>query len=253
MTAPRVTGPARSVAAQLPLDLGHRPALGREDFLVADCNTAAVAWIDRWPDWPGGGLAINGPAGCGKTHLAEVWRGRSGAIRVAAGTIATIEPPSLIGAARACVIDGLYDTAGTYPDERRLLHLYNLLRERGGHVLLVARMAPARWPVVLPDLKSRLSALPAVEIGPPDDTLLAAVLVKLFADRQLAVGTEVIAYLAQRMERSFETARRIVAALDREALAAHRRVALPLAREVLAREFPDTADLFGDGTNKPQD
>jgi chromosomal replication initiation ATPase DnaA len=241
------------MVAQLPLDLGHRPALEREDFLVAECNAAAVAWVDRWPDWPGGGLAIHGPAGCGKTHLAEVWRRQSGAIRVAAGTIAAAEPPSLIGAARACVIDGLYDDADFRPDERRLLHLYNLLRERGGHVLLVARMAPARWPIMLPDLKSRLAALPAVEIGPPDDTLLAAVLVKLFADRQLAVGTEVIAYLAQRMERSFETARRIVAALDREALAAHRRVALPLAREVLAREFPDTPDLFDATKHKPLD
>jgi chromosomal replication initiation ATPase DnaA len=241
------------MVAQLPLDLGHRPALGREDFLVAECNAAAVAWVDRWPDWPGGGLAIHGSAGCGKTHLAEVWRRQSGAIRIAADTIAAAEPPSLVGAARACVIDSLYDDPNARPDERRLLHLYNLMRERGGQVLLAAQHAPARWPIRLPDLKSRLAALPAVEIGPPDDTLLAAVLVKLFADRQLAVGTEVIAYLAQRMERSFETARRIVAALDREALAAHRRVALPLAREVLAREFPDTADLFDDAKHKPLD
>lgn len=246
------------MTAQLPLDLGHRPALGREDFLVADCNAAAVAWIDRWPDWPGGGLAIHGPAGCGKTHLAEVWRGRSGAIRIPAGSLGggargATEPPALVGDARSCVIDGLYDDAASAPDERLLLHLYNLLRERAGHVLLVAGTAPARWPVMLPDLRSRLTALPAVEIGPPDDTLLAAVLVKLFADRQLAVGTEVIVYLAQRMERSFEAARRIVAALDREALAAHRRVALPLAREVLAREFPDTADLFGAAKEQSQD
>lgn len=234
------------MTAQLPLDLGHRPALGREDFLVADCNAAAVAWIDRWPDWPGGGLALHGPAGCGKTHLAEVWRAVSGAIRLDAVALATAEPPQLLGAARACVIDGLYDNGTVRPDERRLLHLYNLMRERGGHMLLAARTAPARWPVKLPDLKSRLGALAAVEIGAPDDVLLAAVLVKLFADRQLAVGEEVIAYLARRMERSFEAARRLVAALDREALAAHRRIALPLAREVLRREFPETDDLFDD-------
>jgi len=241
------------VIAQLPLDLGHRPALGREDFLVADCNAAAVAWIDRWPDWPGGGLALHGPAGCGKSHLAEVWRGRSGAIRLDAGLLAAAEPPQLLGSARACVIDGLYDSAAAQPDERRLLHLYNLLRERGGQVLFVARAAPARWPVTLPDLKSRLGALPAVEIGPPDDTLLAAVLVKLFVDRQLAVGADVIDYLARRMERSFEAARRLVGALDREALAAHRRIALPLAREVLRREFPETNDLFDDTDKTGQD
>lgn len=234
------------MTAQLPLDLGHRPALGREDFLVAECNAAAVAWIDRWPDWPGGGLALHGPAGCGKSHLAEVWRGRSGAIRLDAALLAGAEPPQLLGTARACVIDGLYDSGAARPDERRLLHLYNLMRERGGHVLFAARAAPARWPVALPDLRSRLGALPAVEIGPPDDVLLAAVLVKLFVDRQLAVGADVIDYLARRMERSFEAARRLVAALDREALAAHRRIALPLAREVLRREFPQTNDLFDD-------
>jgi chromosomal replication initiation ATPase DnaA len=230
-----VTVRAHPVATQLPLDLGPRPALGREDFLLADCNAAAVAWIDRWPDWPGGGLAIHGPAGSGKSHLAAVWRRQSGALSIAVDELGTAEPPRLLGEARACVIDGLYDTSAR-PDERRLLHLYNLLRERGGHLLLTAQAPPARWPVVLPDLRSRLGALPAVEIGAPDDALLSAVLVKLFADRQLAVGTDVVAYLAPRMERSFAAARRIVDALDREALAAHRRIALPLARDVLARD-----------------
>lgn len=241
------------MSSQLPLDLGHRPALGREDFLVAACNAAAVGWIDRWPDWPGSGLAIFGPAGCGKSHLAEVWRAQSGAIRIAPRALAEAEPPQLLGDAVECVIDGLYDNPAARPDERRLLHLYNLLRERGGHLLLLARTAPARWPVTLPDLKSRVGALPAVEIGPPDDALLAAVMVKLFADRQLAVGAEVVHYLAARMERSFEAARRVVAALDREALAAHRRIALPLARDVLRREFPDTGDLFDDTRTRQQD
>lgn len=234
------------MTGQLPLDLGHRPALGREDFLVADCNAAAVAWIDRWPDWPGGGLALHGPAGCGKTHLAEVWRRESGAIRLDAASLAAREPPQLLGEARAVAIDDLYDNPGLLPDERRFLHLYNLMRERGGHLLLVGRAPPARWPVALPDLKSRLGALPAVEIGAPDDTLLTAVLVKLLTDRQLVVGAEVVDYLARRMERSFEAARRIVAALDREALAARRRIALPLAREVLRREYPEMNDLFDD-------
>lgn len=234
------------MSRQLPLDLGHRPALGREDFLVAECNAAAVAWIDRWPDWPGGGLALHGPAGCGKTHLSEVWRRESGAIRLDAASLAESEPPQLLGNARAAVIDDLYDNPGLRADERRFLHLYNLMRERGGHLLLVGRAAPARWPVELPDLSSRLGALAAVEIGAPDDALLSAVLVKLLTDRQLVVGAEVVDYLARRMERSFEAARRIVAALDREALAARRRIALPLAREVLRREYPEMNDLFDD-------
>ncbi len=239
------------MSAQLPLDLGHRPALGRDDFMVAPCNAAAVAWIDRWPDWPGGGLAIHGPAGCGKSHLAEVWRAQSGAIRIEPGRIGAVDPPQALGSAGACAIDGLFDSDAR-PDERWLLHLYNLLRERGGHLLLVARAAPARWPVALPDLKSRLGALPAVEIGPPDDMLLAAVLIKLFADRQLAVGAEVIEYCARRMERSFEAARRLVEALDRAALAAHRRVALPLARAVLEREPSSDGVRPADGAGPPQ-
>ncbi len=225
------------MATQLPLDLGHRQALGREDFLVADCNAAAVAWIDRWPDWPGGGLAIHGPAGSGKSHLAEVWRARSGAVRITAQALAVAEPPRLLGGARACVIDGLHDGAVRL-DERRLLHLYNLLREGGGHLLLAATSAPARWPVALPDLKSRLGALPAVEIGSPDDTLLAAVLVKLFADRQLAVDEGLIGYLATRIERSFAAARAVVAALDEEAMGRQRPLTRALAAELLR---PDDA------------
>jgi len=217
--------------AQLPLDLGHRASFGGDDFLVAPCNEAAVAWLDRWPDWPGPGLALWGPAGCGKSHLAHVFQARSGA--------RLIEPLALAEAELSGLAEGNGEVAldGAPPvDERALLHLYNLLAERQGHLLILSREAPARWGVRLPDLASRLAAMPAVRIDPPDEVLVEGLLVKLFADRQLAVQPEVVAYLVRRMERSFEAVRRTVARLDRESLARRRPVTLPLAREIVESE-----------------
>ena len=222
--------------AQLPLELAPRPALGREDFLVAPCNEVAVAWIDRWPDWPGPALAFYGPPGCGKTHLCQVWRAASGAVEIDGLQLARAEPPELLGAARTCVLDDAEDLlagegAGAYAEP--LLHLYNSLVERGGQLLLTGRAAPARWPTGLADLGSRLSAATAVRLEAPDDALMEALLVKLCADRQLAVGEEVLRYLLARMERSFAAARALVAALDRASLAERRAVTVPLARRVL--------------------
>ena len=214
---------------QLILDLGHRPALGERDFLVAPCNQAAVQWLDCWPDWPAPALAIHGPAGCGKTHLARVFAARSRAPILEAERVTTASVPARLGEARACVVDDA-DRADAEP----LLHLYNLIAERGGHLLLTAREPPARWPGLLPDLRSRLAAAPAVGVSAPDDALLAALLVKLFADRQLAVGEEVVLFLVHQMERSFDAARRLVADLDAAALRDRRSITIPLARSLLS-------------------
>jgi chromosomal replication initiation ATPase DnaA len=213
---------------QLTLDLGHRPALGEADFLVAPCNRAAIQWLDRWPDWPAPALTLYGPAGCGKTHLARVFAARSEAPIVEADRLLTETVPQLLGRARACVVDDA-DRAGAEP----LLHLYNLIAERRGAMLLTAREPPARWPGLLPDLRSRLVAAPAVAVEAPNDALLAALLVKLFADRQLAVSEDVVLFLLRHMERSFEAARRLVAELDAAALRDRRAITIPLARAVL--------------------
>ena len=214
--------------AQLPLDLPHRPALGREDFLVAPANEEAVGWLDRWPDWPAPALILAGPSGSGKTHLAHVFKSRSGAVLLAPERLERAPPRELMGSARAAIIDEAERAA-----EEPLFHLYNLAAERGLHLLLLARAAPARWGIALPDLRSRLLAAPVAYLAPPDDALLAAVLIKLFADRQLRVGEEVVSYLVPRLERSFAAAQRAVAALDQAALAAQRPITVPLAREVL--------------------
>jgi chromosomal replication initiation ATPase DnaA len=231
-------------AAQLPLELEPRPALGREDFLVAPSNEVAVAWIDRWPDWPGPALALYGPPGCGKTHLCQVWRANSGAVQVDADGLARAEPPELLGAARACVLDGAEAALGANAElERRVLHLFNLLAEHGGHLLVTGLDAPARWACALPDLRSRISAITAVPLAAPDDALMEAVLVKLFADRQVRVGGDVIQFLTARMERSFDAARALVAALDQASLADRRAITVPLARRVLEENQSADAEI----------
>jgi chromosomal replication initiation ATPase DnaA len=213
----------------MPLDFAHRVALGREDFLVAPSNRDAVAWLDAWPNWPAPGLVVYGPEACGKTHLAEVWRARSGAILLTAESIAGREAPTILGAAKAAIIEN----ADRGVDERALLHLYNFLAGQDGSMLLIAAAPAAQWSIRLPDLRSRLAALPAVEVGRPEDALLEAVMVKLFADRQLRIGPDVVSYLVSRLERSFATVRSIVSALDKAALAEGRAVTIPLARRVL--------------------
>ncbi|HJT08759.1 MAG TPA: DnaA/Hda family protein, partial [Stellaceae bacterium] len=136
--------------------------------------------------------------------------------------------PDLLGDARAAIVDDAEKA-----EEAPLLHLYNSMAERGGHLLVISRLAPARRAIVLADLRSRLVAAPSVALAPPDEAHIGALLVKLFADRQLALGEEVVAYLALHLERSFEAAQRAVAALDAAALAEQRPVTIPLARRVL--------------------
>ncbi len=216
-------------AVQFALPLPPREAFGREDFLVAPSNAEAVAWLDRWPDWPTRTLAIFGPRGSGKTHLAHVWKARSGAILLDAARLRGREPRSLMGEHGCCAIEG----ADRGVDETAFLHLINAAGEAGGYLLLIGRRPPSRWPIKLADLGSRLKSVPAVGLGPPGDRLLAALLVKQFADRQIRVKEEVVAYLVARMERSADGALRLVEALDSASLAGRRDVTVPLARQVL--------------------
>ncbi len=152
--------------AQLPLDLGHRPALGREDFLVMPSNALAVETIDSWPDWPAPAIALCGPAGSGKSHLCQVWRAVSGAAEVTAASLREQEPPELIGEASCCVVDDIELAIQDDGElQRRLFHLYNMMRERRGHLLVAGHNPPTRWNIALADLKSRLSTLQVLELG----------------------------------------------------------------------------------------
>ncbi len=233
---------------QLVFDLEHRPSHGRDDYLVVPANELAVRWIDRWPDWPGPFLALSGPPGSGKSHLAEVWRAAAGAMEIPPRALGSADPLGLIGESGAWTLDGLDVALEERPElEARLLHLFNIIHERGGHLLITGRDAPARWPVGLPDLHSRLAAVPVAALGPPDDDLIAAVLIKLFSDRQLQVGSEVIRYVLPRMERSLGAAGRLVDAIDRAALTRHRQITIALVRDVMENLDPgDLRDLTED-------
>jgi len=217
---------------QLTLDLAlPPPTYAREDFVLADGNREALAWIDRWPDWPAPALSLSGPTGCGKTHLGRIWAARSGATVMTGRDLEgrdVADLTDLATASRAIMIE----EAERAP-ERGLFHLYNLMRERGGFLLLVSAEPPARWSIVLPDLASRLRAAPAVAVAPPDDELLGSIILKQLADRQLHAGPGVVQYLVSHMERSGETARRAVAALDRRALTERREIDRRLAADVL--------------------
>jgi chromosomal replication initiation ATPase DnaA len=220
----------RRETVQLPLDLGHRTALGKEDFFAAPCNENALLWLNRWPDWPATGLVLYGSPGCGKTHLAEIWRARSAAAIVAAAALHEQDAAEIISNASTLVVENI----DAEVPERTLLHLYNLVGEKGGNILFTAIDPPARMAFRLPDLISRLRAMPAISIAEPDDMVLSAVMQKMFEDRQMPVGEEVISFLLARMERSFIAARNIADEIDRLALAEQRQVTIPLARRVLA-------------------
>ena len=218
---------------QLTFDLAlPPPTFAREDFVVSEGNRAALAWIDRWPDWPAPALALSGPPGSGKTHLARIWATRANAAVLDATDLEGKNVPDLtaLAQAHAAILVDHADRAA----ERALFHLYNLMRERRGHLLLVAELPPAHWRIVLPDLASRLRAAPAVAVAPPDDELLGSIILKQLSDRQLHAGPGVVQYLVARMERSAEAARRVVAALDQRALSERREIDRRLAADVLA-------------------
>ena len=219
--------------AQLPLTLGHKVALGAEDFLVAPCNRIAAEWIERWPDWPFPALILVGPSGSGKTHLAQLWRARSGAEPVDPAQADVERLAALAGTVRAASVDDADRVAGHPAAEAALLHLYNLMKAAGGHLLITAQHPPAAWGIGLPDLASRLNAAMVASIDPPDDSLLASVVLKLFADRQIEVGEELVRYLLAHGERSFAWMARAVESIDRAALAAKRPATVALARDVV--------------------
>jgi len=220
------------IPRQLALALEHAESYAREDFLSGPSNEDALALIDCWPDWPANAIALVGPEGSGKTHLATIWAAAAGARVVSAHALdeSGLRPALATGAL-------VIEDAATVSDERALFHLINLAREENAYLLFTARTPPATWSIATPDVASRLRAMPVVTLQAPDDAMLRAVIVKLAADRQLALDESVVSYLSTHIERSFAAARSAVIALDNEALRRGR----PPTRALAAEMFRDTA------------
>jgi chromosomal replication initiation ATPase DnaA len=214
---------------QLAFSLPHAESFTRDDFLEGPANAAGLALVDRWPDWPNRAMLLIGPEGSGKSHLATIWAEQSGARSTSAHALTLSEVPGAL-ATGALVIE---DLKTTDIDERALFHLLNLAREDGAFVLMTARATPTE--VELRDLRSRLRAVPTVQLLPPDDHLFRALIVKFCADRQLNVDETVVSYLASRIERSYAALRQAVELLDGEAL----RLGRPVTRALAAELFRD--------------
>jgi chromosomal replication initiation ATPase DnaA len=223
MPADRISSHPR----QLALALDHAESFAREDFLPGPSNEAALALIDSWPDWPTRTVALIGPEGSGKTHLATIWAAAAGARVISARSVGEFDIPAML-ATGALVIED----AGATTDERALFHLINLAREEAAFLLFTARTAPSLWPISTPDVISRLRAIPAALLQAPDDAMLRGVMVKFAADRQLDLHESVVNYLSTHIERSFAAARAAVIALDKEALRQGRPPSRALAAEM---------------------
>lgn len=218
---------------QLTFDLSRRPALGRSDFLVSGSNAIALQQVENWQNWPQRKLALIGPEGAGKTHLAHVWAEMSGAAIVNAAALIHGDLPL---DAPALVVEGIQEALvhkQANELEENLFHLHNALNASGGYFLVTGRVAPSYWGIKLPDLTSRLRAFQVATLAPPDDSLLTGLLVKLFDDRQLKVSPDLINYLVTRIDRSFAEAARIVDQLDKAALATARPVSRKLAADII--------------------
>ena len=213
---------------QLALALDHPVSFAREDFLSGPSNIAALTLIDRWPDWPDRIVALSGPEGSGKSHLAAIWAETAGARVLAANLLSTADVPAAL-ATGALIVE---DLEARDLDEQALFHLINLAREEKAYVLLTSRLAVAGFAVTIRDLASRLRAVPTVMLAPPDDTLLRSLIVKLALDRQLLLDDTLVTYLANRIERSFAAAYAAVQRLDQEAMRQRRPVTRALAAEL---------------------
>ena len=218
------------MATQLSFDLASMTALGREDFFVSPANALAVAMISA-TSWPENKLVLSGPTGSGKTHLVHVWAAESRGQIVQASALRYDDVPNL---ARAPVaVEDVPMIAANVEQQNTLFHLHNLVLAEGHALLMTGRPAPKQWQLPLADLQSRVEGAHHVALESPDDTLLGAVLAKLFSDRQLNPAPEVISYLVKHMERSFETSVQIVAQMDDIALSEKRNITRALAVRLL--------------------
>ena len=234
---------------QLPFEFYHRPCLGRDDFMTAECNFEAFRLIDSWPIWTYFAACIYGPEGCGKSHLANIFTDKISVHehdpykipQIQASDLTLDMPRRLLNTCKYLIVEDLCANI----NQEAMFNLYNMYRDEGGFILFTSTEAPARINFSLPDLRSRMNIIPSVEIKEPDDGLLSALLVKLSMDRQLSISPEQINFILNNMQRSFNYARKLVAEIDNISLAQKKAVSIPLIKEAMTALATDNqGDLF---------
>jgi DnaA family protein len=225
------------VNAQLPLALRWPPDQRLDDHVgdplaVAQVRRVAVG-EDATP------LLLVGPAGSGKSHLligacalAEDAGRRVRYLPLAALAGNLADATAGVDADLVC-IDGLDASAGLRTDEVALFHLHNRIRDAGGTLLYASRATPAQLSLALPDLASRLGQCTQVHLAALDDAGRRDALVQRAARRGLELDDAVLDYLFRRVGRDFGTLGALLDRLDRESLAAQRRITVPFLRALL--------------------
>lgn len=212
-----------------------------DTLVVTEANRDAAHLLTQWRAWPNGALALVGPKGAGKTHLALAWALEAGARQLQPAASPETAATLFQEADRRLVVD---DADGPR-NEEMLWRLLDLARTEGGAVLLVAAEPPARWPVSTPDLASRLKSLAVARLQEPDQALMEVVLRRICREQFIYLRDDAARYLALRLPRTFEAAHQAAAALDADLVRGAKPVSLKAAKAALARV--QAARGVGDG------
>ena len=213
---------------QAGFEWAHKPHMRRSDFMESASNRDALGWVESWPEWGAPAIVIWGKPGSGKTHLSHIWAEKSSAAAIDP-RLAEQDLMRIVLAQKNLILDA----ADQFGNDRLLFHILNAVKDRGGSLLMLAEKPASAWRTALPDLSSRLLALPQIEIFPPDDEMLKILMTKLFADRQLSVDAAVVDYAVRRLQRSYAAVRAFVDATDRFSLEVRRNITVSLVRQII--------------------
>ena len=219
----------KSLSKQLILDLRTIPSMGREDYYVSKSNEEAVKWVDKWPEWLTFGFVVVGPSGAGKSHLANVLKYFSRGILIKNSDIRDKNIMELSD--NSCLI---LEDIDTNLSEINLLHLFNFLSENNSKIMITSKIPIKKLNISLADLRSRLSSLPQVNLGLPDDKLISRVIIKQFTDKGVKVDMEVVNYLLKRVDRSFSSINNIVSMVNMASIQSARKITVPFVRKLLS-------------------